>query len=220
MEEISYTLIRSARRTIALQVERDGSVVVRAPRPMAKRDIDAFLARKADWLAQALAKVKAQAAQRPVLAVADGASLLWLGGELVLKLEARREAKRAGEVLLLPGDAPEKALEAWARREARSWLAGRLRLFSTRMGVSPRGLKITGARTRWGSCTGRDSLNFTWRLMLCPPELIDYVVVHELAHIRQKNHSPAFWAEVEALLPDWRERRAALNGRQYIMDFL
>ena len=220
MEPFSYTLIRSSRRTVALQVERDGSVVVRAPLRMARRDIDAFLASRADWLSRALARVREQAAQSPVLTVAEGAQLPWLDETLTLRLEPRRGARREGPLLLLPEDAPERALEAWARREARTWLAERTALFALRMGVSPSGMKITGARTRWGSCSSRNSLNFTWRLMLCPSALADYVVVHELAHICRKDHSPAFWAQVEAVLPDWRERRRALNRRQFIMDFL
>ena len=220
MEPFSYTLIRSPRRTVALQVERDGSVVVRAPLRMAQRDIDAFLAAKSGWLSRTLARVQEQAVRTPALTVAEGAFLPWLDEVLTLRLEPRRGAKREGKFLLLPEDAPEPALEAWARREARTWLADRTALFAARMGVSPSGMKITGARTRWGSCSGRNSLNFTWRLMLCPSAEADYVVVHELAHIRQKNHSPAFWSLVEAVLPDWRERRRALNRRQSIMDFL
>lgn len=220
MEIPSYTLVRSRRRTVALQVERDGSVVVRAPLRMARRDIDAFLASKQVWLSRALEQVRAQAALTPALTVAEGASLPWLDETLTLHLESRRGARREGKLLLLPQNAPEQALEAWARREARVWLADRTARFAVDMGVSPSGIKITGARTRWGSCSGRNSLNFTWRLMLCPAAEADYVVVHELAHIRQKNHSPAFWALVEAVLPDWRERRRALNRRQFIMDFL
>mgnify|MGYP000174709420 CR=1 FL=1 len=79
------------------------------------------------------------------------------------------------------------------------------------MGLVPAGIKITSARTRFGSCSGKNSICFSWRLMLYPPEAIDYVIVHELAHIRHHDHSPAFYREVEAYLPDWRARRALLR---------
>lgn len=220
MEEIPFTLIRSDRRTISLQVERNGSVVVRAPKRMARREIDAFLAGKADWLSRALTQVRSQSARFPPLVLKQGAALPWLDGALILNLEPRKGVKLEDLTLHLPQEHSDTALERWCRERAREHFGERISHFSALMGVAPTGLRITGARTRWGSCTAKDSLNLTWRLMLCPRAQVDYVVVHELAHIRQKNHSPAFWREVEAVLPDWRERRRGLRDRQAIMDFL
>ena len=80
------------------------------------------------------------------------------------------------------------------------------------MGVCPTGMRITGARTRFGSCSGKNSICFSWRLMAYPQEAVDYVVVHELAHILHKNHGPAFYQCIESVLPDWRQRRALLKG--------
>lgn len=220
MEQLQYTLFRSKRKTIALLVQPDGSLVVRAPARMAARDIEAFVTARAPWVAAARARMAAQAAHFPPLQMETGAELPWLDRTLTLNLEPRRGALREGEMLRLPEIDPATALEAWCRREARTYLTGRVEALSPVLSVAPTGLKITGARTRWGSCTGRDSLNFTWRLLLCPPEQVDYVVVHELAHIRQKNHSPAFWAVVEAALPDYRTRQAGLKARRGVMDLL
>ena len=79
------------------------------------------------------------------------------------------------------------------------------------MGVAPTGIKITGAKTRWGSCSSKNSINFSWRLVMADDEIIDYVIVHELAHIKELNHSPRFWAVVEGTLPDYKSRRSRLK---------
>lgn len=168
-----YTLIRSGRKTVAVQVTRELEVIVRAPQRMPGREVDAVVARYAAWIDAHLAKQR-QAAQR-----------------------ARPE----------PTQAEATALQA----QARAILPGRVRHFASLMGVVPTGIKITSARTRFGSCSGRDSLCFSWRLMRYPTEAIDYVVVHELAHIVHKNHSAAFYALVEEHMADWRARRAMLR---------
>lgn len=106
-----------------------------------------------------------------------------------------------------PTDEERKALLA----QAREYLPMRVDYWSGIMGLTPTGLKITSARTRFGSCSGKNSLCFSWRLMQYPPEAIDYVVVHELAHIRHHDHSPAFYALIERYIPDWRERMKLLK---------
>jgi len=110
-------------------------------------------------------------------------------------------------------DEPDAAMEAQYRRRAKELLPQRVAHYAELMGVAPAGIKITGARTRWGSCSGKGNLNFSWRLMLAGEREIDYVVVHELAHLREMNHSPRFWAVVEAALPDYKERRKSLTAR-------
>ena len=107
---------------------------------------------------------------------------------------------------------PTAEEEARLRALAREALPRRVAHFAALMGVEPAGVRITSARTRFGSCSGRNSLCFSWRLMAYPPEAVDYVVVHELAHITVKNHSPAFYRVVERYLPDWRQRRELLKG--------
>lgn len=101
-----------------------------------------------------------------------------------------------------------------AKQEAKAYLNERCAHFAPRMGVQYKGVKVNSARARWGSCTSAGSLNFTYRLIFAEPELIDYVVVHELAHRREMNHSPQFWEVVEQILPDYRQRRKALGEFQ------
>jgi predicted metal-dependent hydrolase len=120
-----------------------------------------------------------------------------------------------GCVVIPPGLAPDAiklALIRLYRRLARQSLGERLWEYAALMGVSPASMRITGAKTRWGSCSGKNSINFSWRLIMAPDDVIDYVVVHELAHIRQHNHSPAFWAVVAKYMPDYKARRDGLKA--------
>ena len=167
-----YTLIRAKRRTMSLQLDRDGRAVVRAPYGVKKEFIDRFVAEHEVWLARAREKQQNRRLAHPE-----------------------------------PTDEERKALIA----RAKEYLPMRVDYWSGIMGLTPTGLKITSARTRFGSCSGKNSLCFSWRLMQYPPEAIDYVVVHELAHIRHHDHSPAFYALIERYMPDWRERMKLLK---------
>lgn len=167
-----YTLIRAKRRTMSLQLDRDGRAVVRAPYGVKKEFIDRFVAEHEDWLTRTREKQQARRLAHPE-----------------------------------PADEERKALIA----RAKEYLPMRVDYWSGIMGLTPTGLKITSARTRFGSCSGKNSICFSWRLMQYPPEAIDYVVVHELAHIRHHDHSPAFYALIERYIPDWRERMKLLK---------
>lgn len=167
-----YTLIRAKRRTMSLQLDRDGNAVVRAPYGIKKEYIDRFVAAHENWLERARAKQRARRLAHPE-----------------------------------PTDAERAALIA----RAKEYLPRRTAHWSAAMGLVPTGIKVTSARTRFGSCSGKNSLCFSWRLMQYPPEAIDYVVVHELAHIRHHDHSPAFYALIERYMPDWRERMKLLK---------
>lgn len=169
---MEYTLIRSRRRTLAIEITREAKLVVRAPLRCPQRDIDRFLAEKQPWITAHLAK-----------------------------MQARREAH--------PEPTPEQ--EAALRQKAKDILPPLVARWAEVMGVEPTGITVTGARSRFGSCSAQNRLCFSFRLMDYPMEAVEYVVVHELAHIRHKNHSAAFYAQVETYLPDWRERRELLK---------
>ncbi len=105
----------------------------------------------------------------------------------------------------------QTTLTRWYRKQAQIHMSERVSHFSEKHGLGYEQIRITGATTRWGSCSGRNNLNFPWRLLMAPREIIDYVVVHELAHTVHKNHSPRFWELVESILPDWKTHRAHLR---------
>ncbi len=169
-----YTLIRSARRTLGLEITADLRVVVRAPQRCSQREIDRFVAEHAGWIE------KHTAIQR-----------------------ARQASAAARQV--------SPAEEARCRVLAAEILPQKVAYFSRIMGLTPTGIKITAAKKRFGSCSEKNSLCFSWRLMLYPPEAVDYVVVHELAHIRHHNHSAAFYALIAEYMPDYRAREKLLR---------
>lgn len=171
-EAEAYTVLRSGRRTLALQVTEGGEVRVRAPYRASARQIEAFVGRHRDWIAK----------QRKRLARLEE-NTVWY-----------TDAERA----------------VWIER-AREQIPKRVSYFAQRMGVDYGRITIREQKTRWGSCSSRGSLNFNWKLMLMPEAVLDYVVVHELAHRREMNHSAAFWSVVQAELPDYRERRKILS---------
>lgn len=165
-------VIRSQRRTLRLEVTQEGMLIVRAPLHVPAAEIERFVRKHADWIADAQARQ-----------------------------QARREAHPE----------PDAAQQAEYIRRAQAELPEKVVRYATRMGLRPTGITITGARTRFGSCSPKNRLCFSWRLMMYPDEAIDYVVVHELAHIVHKNHGPQFWALVEQYMPDYRARRALLR---------
>jgi predicted metal-dependent hydrolase len=209
-------LIRSKRRTIALIVERDGSLTVRAPLRMSAQMIEEFVEKHANWVQKKQAEVQSMVPQQP-RKYAAGAQFLYLGQ--AYPLEIVRSAKRK---LIL--DKSFKLAETqqsnaqiifrnWYRKQAAKLINERVTYFANQFGLHVESIRITSARTRWGSCSAKNTLSFSWRLLMTPPDVIDYVVVHELAHTIHHNHSKRFWKQVEKWMPDYRERRKQL--RQY-----
>lgn len=158
-------------------------------------------------------KLRAASAPQPKV-FAAGEMVLFLGAKYRLRFESVPAIELRGEEIWLPirfESAAQEKLEAWYRAEARRILPKRIGHFARQMEVQPRGLRISSARTRWGSCSARDSLNFSWRLVLAPLPVLDYVVVHELAHIPHKNHGQRFWHKVAKTMPDFESHKKWLR---------
>ena len=169
---MDYTLIRSRRKTLAIQVTQEAQVVVRAPLRCPRHTVDAFVASRQAWIESALARQRERLAAHPPL--------------------TQEETERL-------------------RQQAKAYIPRRVTCWAERMGLQPSAVKITAATKRFGSCSSKGTLCFSLYLMQYPPEAIDAVVVHELCHLRHMNHSPAFYAEVERWLPDYRERMKLLK---------
>ena len=168
-----YEIIRSRRKTLALEITRDCRVLVRAPMRLSAAAIEASVAKHADWIDRHLARQHEKAASAP------------------------------------PEPTPEEI--AALKAQARAILPEKVADWSRRMGVTPTGIKITAARKRYGSCSGKNSLCFSCFLMRCPEAAIDLVVVHELCHIKVRNHGPDFYALLAQYLPDHKERKKLLK---------
>ena len=153
-------IIRQNRKTLSLKVDRNGEIIVKAPRYVFQKTIDSFIEKNTSWI------------------------------------EKQRKSKQNS--LLDPNQVTEY------KREARDIIVPRVAEFAQKYGFTYNSVKITSAMTRWGSCTSKRNLNFTYRLALAPDEVRDYVIVHELCHLRQMNHSKKFWKEVASIMPDYK----------------
>ncbi len=207
-------LIHSKRKTIALIIERDGGLTVRAPMRATTAMIEGFIREKENWIIRTREKLKSIPAT-PERQFADGETFLFLGSSFDLKLVGRqRPALRFENGFTLSQTAQKKGRQVftqWYKERALEVISGRVNHFARLHGFQPARVKITSAKTRWGSCSANGALNFTWRLILCPLSVIEYVVVHELAHLRVKNHSRKFWRLVESICPDYKEKRKWLR---------
>lgn len=215
-----YELIRSRRRSISLIVKPDATLTVRAPLQASQVYIDQVLARKADWINGRMAQLKLHPPMEKKKFV-DGEAFVFLGDAYKLKVV---EAKKIslGEDLYLPASMAGKAelnLIKWYRKQARKVIAERVSWYAGQMGMKYQSVKITGARTRWGSCGPNNTLNFSWRLITAPLPVVDYVVIHELAHTEVKNHSRKFWDKVGETLPNYRQFRKWLRQNNHILVF-
>ena len=229
--EVPYAFKRVPRRRhVHILVNDEGTIEVRAPWRFSLAKARELLRENAQWVMQSLDSVREKLAQRPRLVT--GAHLRLLDESLRLDVRPRAQVdlfanarswrgrvERRGTVLRVSttslGDDELRALiESWYRREAATHLAGRVEHYSPRLGVRPSRVTIRGQRSRWGSCSGKGTVSLNWRLMMVRNTLVDYVVVHELCHLRHMNHSPHFWAMVSGIIPDYGDRRRSLDALQ------
>lgn len=214
---INYTLVRARRKTIAIQI-REGRVEVRAPIKAPAAAIEAFVTAKEGWIADRLAEFDRRQTARKSFALSYDSALTYRGKAYPISATGGRSAGFNGERFLLPANLTPAQIKAACvriyRAHAKLDLTEKALRYAELMKVSPAAIKINGAKKRWGSCSARKSINFSWRLIMAEDEVIDYVVVHELAHLIELNHSVRFWAIVEAVLPDYRARQKRLGHLQ------
>lgn len=217
-EQIPYQLIRRARRTIGMKITADG-LVVHAPLRLRQAELETLLGSKAAWITSKLQS--RQAAALPGFTWRDGAELQLLGQPLALKItQATRNSnpKREGnELRLATNNINDQAQIArkvllWLQKEARTDFAKRLAILAAKLGEATPALFLSNARTRWGSCNSRREIRLNWRLIQAHPALINYVIAHELAHLREMNHSARFWAVVASIYPDYRQAEQLLKS--------
>lgn len=223
---VEYILKRSQRRrSITLTINEDG-LRVGAPWRASQSRIDKLLARHAQWISLKLAQWQAR---RPApFSWQAGAPVMMLGEPLILTLTNEKSVtRRDGDRLCVgvgvnTGDDPAtlaKQVTAWLRDTAQNWFEQRSAHFARVLDVRAPSIRLSNARTRWGTCHPDGRVHLNWRLIQTPPALIDYVVVHELAHLREPNHSARFWAWVERAMPDYKARRRTLrlDGHRFLL---
>ncbi|MGZ5132362.1 MAG: M48 family metallopeptidase [Caldimonas sp.] len=232
---VAFLLRRSGRRSIGFVVGAQG-LAVSAPRRLSLREIDAAVREKSRWILAKLAEQGERSARVEAgrIVWADGAEIRYLGESVRIALDARH-GLAAGEVVLaaaaepgpdgdaarrlhvgLPADAGadrlRDAVQSWLQREARAVFEARCRHFAAQLGVRVTRLSLSSAATRWGSANASGAIRLHWRLIHFPLPTVDYVVAHELAHLREMNHGPKFWAVVRSVVPEYEEARGRLGS--------
>jgi hypothetical protein len=215
-------IIRTRRKTIALIVDPQGRLIVRAPLQSSEAQIRKFVEQKTSWIEKkkqlALLRQPPSQAER----FREGREFHYLGQRYPLAVVDRRRPllvlNGRFELARLALPDAERVFENWYRAQAWQVLAERVPPLANRFGFQFQRLSVNGARTRWGSCGIRGSLNFTWRLIMAPEPVIDYVIVHELAHLRVRNHSSQFWDLLEKLMPEYRQARAWLKQNGHLLE--
>ena len=221
MTAAPYRIRRSDRaRRARIQVSVDGVEVV-VPRRLALRDVEPFVEEKRPWIERTLRRMREAEAENAPPVLGDGREVPYLGQRLGLrvKVEAARKrshvARRGHTLTVKVADtgleAVRDALERWYRRQARVEVAPRLDAASARAGTPYTTLQIRGQRTRWASCSSTGAMSFNWRLLLAPPEILDYVVEHEVVHLQIHDHSPRFWAELKKRVPEYKTHETWLK---------
>lgn len=209
---VEYTLIQSSRRDVLFQALPEAGLRVYAPKYLRLRDVDDMVRRRADQLLEMQRESEARLeANRRAHPVADGSPILIEGRRCVLRLRqgARRSGRLVGEEYWLTLPRPDSdpdvraAIRATLSSVALKRIRERLDYFAPRVGKAPGRVAIREQKSRWGSCSHKGNLNFNWKLIMAPPQALDYVVIHELCHLHEFNHSPRFWTLVAAQMPDY-----------------
>ena len=223
MEEIKIDrLVRSRRRTISLEINSDGSLIVRAPKNASNKVIQEIVYKKRNWIRDKVTYIKNKNGNVYRKAFVSGEEFLYLGNPYKLLVDDETDIPLTlnGSHFILSGKHIEDAKElfiAWYKEKAYEKFSERALWYSSISGLKYNLIKITNARKRWGSCGVKGNLNFSWWLAMAPLEVIDYVVVHELAHIKEKNHKRRFWNKVRELFPEYEKYKHWLKENDHLL---
>jgi predicted metal-dependent hydrolase len=218
---LEYGLKRSSRRTIGFTIDGTG-LTITAPRWVTLADIETAIAGKERWIFAKLAEWQTRTEQRalPRIEWREGAQIPYLGKPVSIVLGSKHgtlafDANEASLTLALPAHADAQQIkdrvQGWLQSEARRLFGERLDVYAQKLGVGFKGYALSSAATRWGSCSSDGRIRLNWRLIHFPLSIVDYVVAHELAHLREMNHSSRFWQTVESIFPEFREARHTLK---------
>jgi predicted metal-dependent hydrolase len=218
-------LIRSKKRrkTISLHIKEDGKIVIYTPYRTPKWEIEKFIQEKQSWIVEKISE-KEKRMKEAEKAFLPGEKFLYLGEWYPLEMQEPSNKEPpltlAFGKFILNDDRIGEARNLfcdWYKREAKEKIKERVDYYSRRFRLVPEGIKITSARSRWGSCSRDNRLSFSWRIIMASLSVIDYILIHELVHIREKNHSKKFWNYLESVLPDYRKHRYWLRENGHFL---
>ena len=227
-EKIEFAVVKSRRKSLSIAIQPDGNLLVKAPFFVPDGEILKWVKTKTGWIIRQRAIILEQQELNPPKKYVTGEKFWYLGQEY--DLEVRISTGRSGMVGIVEdkivlfsksGDGAEvqKILADWYVKQAKAVIPKRVRFWAERMGESYGNITVKNQKKRWGSCSSARNLNFNRRLIMAPEAVVDYVVVHELCHLRHMNHSKEFWDEVEKILPDYKIHKKWLEKNGALLNF-
>ena len=212
-------IIRSSRKTLAISIDPFGRLIVRAPKTCSVERIFAFLQEKEGWILQKQGQMAGAGMRLPPENL-NGYTFMLLGKDCKIILTDKRNILFDEEsyTLYLPTKNAKQRLIKWLKENAKRIFTIVTERKAQEMGVSFQSVELSSAKGKWGSCSYDNKIRYVYRLIYAPREIIEYVVVHELSHVKHKNHSKAFWAEVAKYVPDWKLRRKWLKTHGYLLE--
>jgi hypothetical protein len=226
---ITYKVNRSRKRrkTISLQISDKSELVIAAPYFTPIGEINRFVQEKQIWINKTIQRHKEEAIRNKAKEYITGEMFYYLGELFPLETFFEKNERKglvfwSNRFYLNTADAAEKGISyfvSWYKKKAREYINQHVDFFSQEFNLRAKSVKITSAEKRWGSCSADDNLSFGFRLIMAPPDIIDYVIVHELMHIKEKNHSAAFWKLIEMVMPEYKIHRCWLkeNNHKFIL---
>ncbi|MEI6056844.1 MAG: SprT family zinc-dependent metalloprotease [Lentisphaerota bacterium] len=216
-------IVRSKRKTIALVVTPDAQLIIRAPHESSEEYINWVISKKFNWIKSKIAHVRKFQDTHKHKNYIDGEGFLYLGNWLRLRIN-----KEQNQPLIFDGDFlhinesslpnAKTLIDAWYKERSLQVITDRVNWFVNCFGFKYKNISITDAQRRWGSCGYKNTLNFSWRLVTAPMEVVDYVVIHELCHTIEKNHSESFWTKVKTISPKYKNSIKWLEQNQKLME--
>lgn len=221
MNVIPYNLVRTSRKTIALVITPNAELLVRAPEKASVEDIEKCIVKKSNWIKEKQASVATFDEKHAIVDMKQGDVVIYLGEDYIIDYKSAGDIEIDGRIIWIPHVADSKQLLLkWLKAQAQLIISERVEFFSQHIGANYKAINLTEAKARWGSCGVNGNLNFAWRLVMCPLQVIDYVVVHELSHLTYKNHDRSFWMRVKTILPNYKEQQAWMTLNRKLMDVI
>ena len=220
MKDIPYELVRSNRKTLALTIDSEARLVVRAPMKLGEDVIRDFVRKKARWIGDKQRQVSDFGTKQSAFVLEDGENVLYFGKSYAVLRSGVSEVTFEGSFIKVPDDMTLEGFADWMRSQGETIIRERVDYYANLMGAKYTSVKMSEAKRRWGSCGSGNTLNFTWRLVMCPQSVIDYVVVHEISHIAYKDHSAKFWTRVATVMPNYREAQDWLRLNRKLMEVI
>lgn len=220
MNEIPYEIVRSNRKTLALTIDSEAKLIVRAPMQLDEDVIREFIKKKSRWIADKQRHVRDYATKQSEFLLEDGENVLYLGKSYAILRKDVQEISIEGNFLIVPENMTLEGFADWMKIQGDNIIRERVDHYANLIGAKYSSVKMSNAKRRWGSCGAGNTLNFAWRLVMCPQSVIDYVVVHELSHITYKDHSAKFWTRVATVMPNYREAQEWLRLNRKLMEVI